>query len=62
MTYQKVIKYCEENNLSIMAFEKLCGLSNGTVSKWENGKDGPKIKTLKLIEEATRIPIKEWID
>lgn len=26
MIYKKIIKYCEENNLSIAAFEKKCNI------------------------------------
>lgn len=61
MFYEKVMDYCRENNLSVMAFEQKCGLTNGTVSKWK--KDGyPSIPTLQKIEKATKIPIKKWLE
>jgi len=43
-----------------MGFETLCGLSNGSVSKWKDG-GFPSIPTLKKIEEATKIPVEEWL-
>ena len=37
MIYKKIIRYCEENNISISAFEKKCKIGNGTIGKWEKG-------------------------
>lgn len=58
--YGKIFRYCYENDLTIMAFEKLCGLSNGSVSKWKNG-GYPSIFTLQKISAATGIPIEKWL-
>lgn len=60
MFHQKVVEYCKENNLSIMAFEKKCGLSNGTVSKWKDC-GNPSLDTLFKIVEATGISTEEWL-
>ena len=45
MIYNKIIKYCNENSLSVSAFEKKCGLANGTVGKWKDG-GNPSLETL----------------
>lgn len=58
--YGRIVKYCGENDLTIMALEKMCGLSNGSVSKWKYGKN-PSISTLQKIVIATGIPISEWV-
>lgn len=34
MVYEKVKRFCDENGKSIMAFEKECGLGNGTIGGW----------------------------
>lgn len=60
MIYNKIIKYCNENSLSISAFEKKCGLTNGTVGKWKDG-GNPSLETLHKIVLATGIPIDEWM-
>lgn len=61
MFYKKVADYCKENNLSIMAFEQKCGLTNGTVSKWkENG--SPRLETLEKIVKATGVPVEKWLE
>lgn len=61
MFYQKVMEYCEKNNLSTMAFEKMCGLSNGVVGKWkDNG--NPSLLTLSKIVNATGIPTQKWLE
>lgn len=59
MIYKKIIDYCSKNNLSVYAFEKKCGLSNGTVNGWKNG-GNPSLETLQKIVSATGIPIEEW--
>ena len=59
MIYNKIINYCNENGLSVSAFEKKCGLSNGTVGKWKDG-GNPSLETLQKIVSATGIPIEEW--
>ena len=61
MVFDKVKAYCEAKKLSISAFEKLCGLSNGTVGKWQNG-GFPSVMTLRKIAAATDTEISDWID
>lgn len=60
LIYNKIIKYCNENSLSVSAFEKKCGLTNGTIGKWKNG-GNPSLETLHKIVLATGIPIDEWM-
>lgn len=60
MIYNKIIKYCNENNLSVSVFEKKCGLANGTVGKWKDG-GNPSLETLHKIVLTTGIPIDEWM-
>ena len=60
--YQKVIQYCNGNNLSVSAFEKLCDLPNGTVYGWKKTDGNPSLNTLLKIAEATNIPVKDWTD
>lgn len=59
--YGKIVKYCYENDLTIMAFEKLCGLSNGVVSKWKSA-GYPRIDNMQKIVNATGIPIQNWLE
>lgn len=60
MFYKKVIAYCNDNSISIAAFERKCELPNGAVSKWENG-GYPSVPTLKKIANATEISVEDWI-
>ena len=59
MIYNKIMDYCNQNRLSVSAFEKKCGLANGTVGKWKDG-GNPSLETLQKIVSATGIPIEEW--
>ena len=61
MVYSKVLKYCEENNISVCAFEKKCGLANGTVNGWKNGSD-PSLSSLTKIAQGTGTTVGSWVD
>lgn len=64
MFYSKVIRYCSENNLSISAFEKLCDIGNGTISRWNPELEKPSkpdISTLEKISKVTGISLAELI-
>ena len=60
MIYKKIMDYCNQNRLSVSAFEKKCGLANGTVGKWRDG-GNPSLETLQKIVLTTGIPIEEWM-
>ena len=60
MIYKKIIRYCEENNISISAFEKKCNIGNGTIGKWEKG-GKPSLDTLEKISKVTGITVAELV-
>lgn len=62
MIYDKVIEYCEKNKLSIAAFEKKCGIGNGTIGRWGNNSSLPTMSTLQKMEITTKIPIRKWVE
>lgn len=61
MVFRNVKAYCEKNNMSISAFEKMCEIGNGTVGRWESDKSQPALQTLSKIEKATGISIASWL-
>lgn len=61
MVYPKVIEYCNKHKISISAFEKKCGLTNGTVNGWRARGGEPSLTTVKKISEATKIPVQKWL-
>ena len=61
MIYEKVVAYCKEHHMTIMAFERLCDLANGTVGKWGSEGKNPSLASLTKISEATGIPITDWL-
>jgi len=61
MVYDKIIEYCSKKNISIMTFEQMCGIGNGTVARWKDNASNPSLNSLKKIETYTKIPIKKWI-
>ena len=48
--YGFILRYCNENKISIAEFERLCGLGNGTVGKWNKGKK-PSLNTLYIMQD-----------
>lgn len=56
-----MVSYCRENNISVTDFEKKCNLGNGTIGKWKDGKNNPKVATLIKISDETKIPLMELI-
>lgn len=62
MIFEKVKKYCEDNKLSIAAFEKLCGIGNGTVARWECDESRPSLQSLEKMQQATGIKVTEWLN
>lgn len=62
MIYEKIVEYCTKNGISIMAFEKQCGLSNGTVGKWKDENMNPSYDSIRKIVNATGIPFEVWTD
>lgn len=62
MIYDKIVDYCEKNQMSIMAFEKMCDLSNGTVGKWKDEKLNPSYDSIRKIVSVTKIPFEELIE
>ena len=60
MIYNRIINYCNQNSLSVSAFEKKCGLANGTVGKWKDG-GNPSLETLQKIVSATGVTVAEWM-
>lgn len=61
MIFKKVMDYCKKEGLSISSFEKMCGIGNGTVSKWKDDASKPSVATLEKIAKETKIPITEWL-
>lgn len=60
MFYEKVVRYCEKEQISIMEFEKKCNIGNGTVGRWKDDGSKPSLHTLLKIESATGIPLECW--
>ena len=60
MIYNKIMNYCNQNRLSVSAFEKKCGIANGTVGKWKDG-GNPSLGTWQKIVSSTGVPIAEWM-
>lgn len=61
MIMEKVQTYCAENHISVAKFERMCGIGNGTVSKWSSRKSKPSLNTLEKMSKATKKPLSYWM-
>ena len=56
-----ILRYCEENKITIKEFERKCSISNSLVAKWRSGIAQPSLTTLQKIVLATGIELDEWL-
>lgn len=56
----KIKKWCKENDTSISALEKKCGLGNGTIGGWE--KSTPRVDSLMSVSKITGLSLEELIN
>lgn len=63
MNYDRLKAYMKQHRISVSALEKLCGLSNATIRKWNPEVKGatPNLQTLQIVSEKTGIPIEELL-
>lgn len=58
--YEKIAEYCEEKNISIAAFERICGFKRGYVEKLKGSRQ-PGVRFAKRAAEVMGISIEELI-
>lgn len=56
-----ILRYCEENQITVKEFERKCNLANSQVSKWRSGFAKPSLLTLDRIVRATGVELNEWL-
>lgn len=56
---ERIERWCKENNTTIFALEKKCGLGNATIRSWATS--SPRMDTLMKVSDVTGIPIDELI-
>lgn len=56
---ERIERWCKENNTTIFALEKKCGLGNATIRSWATS--SPRMDTLMKVAGATGIPVEELI-
>ncbi|MBO7341000.1 MAG: helix-turn-helix transcriptional regulator [Lachnospiraceae bacterium] len=64
MNYSKIMEYCQKNDISISTFEKMCGIGNGTVARWNPELEKPSMPSLDSLQKITRctgIPMAELL-
>ena len=60
MLYDKITRFCKENNIPLYIFEKECGLGNATISGWKNS--NPRIDSLQKVSKKMGISIEKLLE
>lgn len=60
MLYDKVVQYCQKNNIPISVFEKECGLGNATIRGWKTS--SPRIDSLQKVAAKMGISVDELLE
>lgn len=64
MNFSIITEYCTKHEMSICTFEKLCGIGNGTVARWNpelKEPSKPSLDSLQKIVKVTGISMVELI-
>lgn len=60
MIYDNIKKVCEEKGISVTKVEKMAGLSNGAISKWNTS--SPTVDNLKAVANVLKVSVKKLIE
>lgn len=61
MIYENVQQLCRERNISIVELEKLCGIGNGTIGKWNGKISSPRVDKLQAIASYFGVSVDELL-
>lgn len=61
MIYENIKRLCNEKGITISTLEKACGISNGTIGKWADGKSAPRVPTAQRIAEYFGVSVDELL-
>lgn len=55
LIYERIVKLCQEKNISVYRLEKEAGLGNATVRGWKDSE--PTAKNLKLVADVLGVTV-----
>lgn len=61
MIYENVQRLCRERKTSIFAVERACGISNGTIGKWNRKGTAPRVDTVKAIADHFGVSVDDLL-
>lgn len=59
MIFDKIKEICNEKGISIASLERSAGLSNGTISKWNDS--SPTVENLQAVAKVLKVKIHKLI-
>lgn len=61
MNFARIRQLCNERNISITTLERECGLANGTVCKWQDEAQRPRVDTVKAVADYFKVTMDELV-
>lgn len=61
LVYERVIQLINEQRLTKAKVEAACGLGNGTIEGWKEGKQGPSINSLEKVAGVLGVSLEELV-
>jgi transcriptional regulator with XRE-family HTH domain len=58
--FDKIVKLCEENNISVLVLEEKLGFGKCTISKWK--KSSPTVNKLKKVADYFGVSVDYFLD
>lgn len=62
MLYENIKRLCSESGTTIAAVERACGIANGTIGKWRDSTNTPRLSSVKAVADYFGIAVDELID
>lgn len=59
MIYDNIKSICSDRGISISALERMAGLGNGTISRWNES--SPRLDNIKEVADCLEVPLEELI-
>lgn len=60
MLYDKIKEICNTRGISVRSIEKEAGLSNGTISKWNDA--SPTVEKLQAVAKVLNVKIEKLLE
>lgn len=59
MLLDKILLFCEQNNIPLYVFERDCGIGNGTIARWKTS--NPRLDSLQKVAKHMNTTVEDLL-